>query len=156
MLWQPSGERWPSGSCGAACRSQRAVTGGRSRRAILADVDEIEALVGAWMSVPQMGERLGIPQRTARKMVTDGQVLAHRVGPNAAIGIPAVFVQDGQLLPALPGTVTVLRDAGLTDEEALVWLFTPDETLPITGSPMDMLLAGRKAEVRKRAQELAF
>ncbi|MDQ2851596.1 MAG: Rv2175c family DNA-binding protein, partial [Actinomycetota bacterium] len=46
--------------------------------------------------------------------------------------------------------------ARLTDDEALEWLFTPDETLPLPGAPMQMLLAGRKSEIRKRASELAF
>lgn len=108
------------------------------------------------MSVPELADALGLPHRQARKMVADGEILSHRIGENQAVGVPAVFVQDGAVLATLPGTVTVLRDAGLRDDEALAWLFTRDETLPIDGAPIDMLLAGRKAEVRKRAQELAF
>ena len=34
------------------------------------------------------------------------------------------------------------------------WLFTPDDSLP--GTPADALRAGRKTEVRRRAQALAF
>ena len=119
-------------------------------------MEDIETLVGGWLSVPEVADVLGIPQRTARKMISDGEILSHRVGENQAIGVPAVFFKDGALLPALSGTVTVLLDARLTREEALRWLFTPDDSLPIDGAPIDMLLAGRKAEVRKRAQELAF
>ncbi len=119
-------------------------------------MDELETLIGRWMSVPEFADALGLPHRQARKMISDGEVLSHRIGEHRAIAVPAVFVQDGVMLASLPGTVTVLRDAGLRDEEALTWLFTPDATLPIEGAPIDMLLAGRKAEVRKRAQELAF
>ncbi len=119
-------------------------------------MDELEELVGRWLSVPEFADALGIPHRQARKMVSDGEVLSHRIGEHNALAIPAVFVQDGALLPSIGGTVTVLRDAHLRDDEALTWLFTRDATLPIEGAPIDMLLAGRKAEVRKRAQELAF
>ena len=36
----------------------------------------------------------------------------------------------------------------------LGWLLTPDDSLP--GSPLDALKQGRKTEVRRRAQALAF
>ena len=50
--------------------------------------------------------------------------------------------------------MTLLTDAGYSDEEACDWLFTPDPTLP--GSPIEALRAGRKTEIRRRAQALAF
>ena len=68
--------------------------------------------------------------------------------------MPAALIKDGAALPELAGTVTLLRDAGYADEEALVWLFTPDPTLP--GSPVEAMRAGRKTEIRRRAQALAF
>ncbi|MBO1755339.1 Rv2175c family DNA-binding protein [Allobranchiibius sp. CTAmp26] len=117
---------------------------------------DLENLVGEWLSVPEVAEAIGLRQRQVRKLITDGDLLAYRVGPNQAVGVPAAFVRDGEILPSLQGTVTVLRDAHLPDDEALEWLFTPDETLPLPGGPIHMLLAGRKAEVRKRASELAF
>lgn len=122
----------------------------------LTRVSDIEDLVGAWLSIPELGDRLGLPQRQARKLVEEGVVLSARVGPNLARCIPADFVEDDHFLPGLEGTITVLRDAHLSDEDALLWLFTPDESLPIPGSPITMLQAHRKAEVRKRAAELAF
>lgn len=116
----------------------------------------METLVGDWLSIPEFGDALGLTQRVARRMVDDKVVLAHRVGPNKALCVPAAFIEDDHLLTALEGTITVLRDARLTDEEALEWLFTVDPTLPVEGSPITMLQAHRKAEVRKRAAELAF
>jgi hypothetical protein len=47
-----------------------------------------------------------------------------------------------------------LADVGYSDEEALVWLFTVDATLP--GSPVEALRANRGREVRRRAQASAF
>ena len=57
-------------------------------------------------------------------------------------------------LPELRGTLNVLADSGYVDEAAVRWLFTPDDSLP--GSPVEALRAGRKTEVRRRAQALAF
>lgn len=116
----------------------------------------LEQLVGDWLPVPDLAEQLGISLREARRLINDRVVLAHRVGERRVIAVPARFVRDGAVLPSVPGTITVLADAGLRDHEALSWLFTPDSTLPIDGAPIDMLVAGRKSEVRKRAQELAF
>ncbi|WP_265444064.1 Rv2175c family DNA-binding protein [Flexivirga meconopsidis] len=120
------------------------------------DANDLETLVGEWLSIPEFGDALGIPQRQARRLVDDKVVLGHRVGPNNALSVPAAFVEEDHLLTGLEGTITVLRDARLGDAEALEWLFTTDPTLPIDGSPITMLQAHRKAEVRKRASELAF
>lgn len=116
----------------------------------------LEQLVGDWLPVPDLAGQLGIQLREARRLIKDRVVLAHRVGEHRVTAVPAKFVQDGAVLASIPGTITVLADAGLRDREALTWLFTPDPTLPLDGAPIDMLVAGRKAEVRKRAQELAF
>lgn len=117
---------------------------------------DLDTLVGDWLSIPEFGEALGLTQRQARRLVDDKVVLAHRVGPNKALSVPAAFIEEDHLLAALEGTITVLLDARLSQDEALEWLFTVDPTLPIEGSPMTMLQAHRKAEVRKRAAELAF
>ncbi|MDE9366770.1 Rv2175c family DNA-binding protein [Luteipulveratus sp. YIM 133132] len=116
----------------------------------------LERLVGDWLTVPDLAEALDLPLRKVRQMIADRELLAHRVGERDVVAVPAQFVLDGAVLPNLGGTITVLGDAGLSDDEALIWLFTPDPTLPIEGAPVHMLIAGRRAEVRKRAQELAF
>lgn len=116
-------------------------------------------LVGAWLTVPDVAERLGLSLRTVHRMIDERELLTHRIpsssGRGTVLAVPELFLRGDELLPALPGTFTVLGDAGLDDEDALRWLFTPDATLPLPGAPIDMLQAGRKAEVRKRAQELA-
>lgn len=116
----------------------------------------VERLVQEWLPIPDLAEQLNMPLREVRRLVNDRILLAHRVGERRVIAVPAKFVKEGSVLPSIPGTITVLTDAGFTDLEILTWLFTPDETLPIEGAPVDMLQAGRKAEIRKRAQELAF
>jgi len=54
----------------------------------------------------------------------------------------------------VPGVLTVLHDGGYDDRAALTWLFTEDESLP--GRPIDALRENRGAEVKRRAQALAF
>ena len=117
---------------------------------------DLETLVGDWLTVPDLAEELGMSLRQVRQMIADREIIASRVGERNVVAVPAAFIQGGGVLASLMGTVTVLNDGGFDDDEAIRWLCTPDETLPIDGAPIDMLRAGRKAEVRKRAMEDAF
>ena len=112
--------------------------------------------MGEWLTVPDVAERLGVRLSDVRQLIADRQLLSVRIGPRNVVAIPAKFLGEAGLLPELPGTFTVLRDSRMTDIEILRWLFTPDDTLPVKGSPMDALLAGFKTEVRRRAMEAAF
>jgi hypothetical protein len=118
------------------------------------DVEAIERLVPAWLTLPDFAERLGTDVSKVRQLVRERQVLAMRRGENNVLMVPAIFAQDGRVLKGLPGTLTLLSDARYTDDEALRWLFTADDTLP--GSPVDALAANRGTEVRRRAQALGF
>jgi uncharacterized protein len=124
----------------------------------LADQDELDRLVDAWLTLEQTAQVLGIDVRRVRRLLRDRQLVAVRREPAPGAGVeqcvPSLLIADGQTLPELPGTVTLLTDAGYDDEEALRWLFTPDPTLP--GSPIEAMRAGRKTEIRRRAQALAF
>lgn len=118
--------------------------------------DDLLRLVPEWLYVPDIAERLGLALSQVRRILDDRDVLAARVGENKAVGVPAAFFDDEGPLPALRGTFTVLADAGLSDGEILEWLFTPDESLPAPGAPIDNLHAGFKTEIRRRAMELAL
>ena len=115
----------------------------------------IASLVPAWVTVPDIAERLGVPLSGVRRMIEDRELLAARVGERRVVKVPARFL-DEKALPHLKGTFTVLGDGGMRDEEILRWLFTPDPTLPVAGSPIDALASGFKTEVRRRAMEQAF
>jgi hypothetical protein len=115
---------------------------------------DAQSLVSSWLTLPDIAERLGIDVTRVRQLVRDRQVLAVRRGENNVLMVPEVFIQSGQVLKGLPGTLTLLKDGGFTDDEALGWLFTPDETLP--GSPVDALVGNRGREVRRRAQASAL
>lgn len=115
----------------------------------------LDELVGDWLTVPDVAERLGVPLSTVRRMVEDRELLAARLGERRVVHVPARFL-DEKALPHLKGTFTVLGDGGMGDEDILRWLFTPDPTLPVDGAPIDALASGFKTEVRRRAMETAF
>jgi len=116
----------------------------------------LATLVGEWTTVPDIAERLGVPLSRVRQYLTDRELLSLRIGERNVVSVPAKFVTDEGPRPELKGTFTVLADGGMGDEAILRWLFTPDESLPVEGAPVDALLAGHKTEVRRRAQALAF
>lgn len=122
----------------------------------LSDGSDLETLVGEWLTVPDLAERLGVALSAARRLIADRELVATRIGERRVIAVPAKFVDESGPRPELKGTFTVLADGGMSDDEIIAWLFTPDVTLPVEGAPIDALRAGHKTEIRRRAQELAF
>jgi hypothetical protein len=112
-----------------------------------------DALVGKWLSLPEVAERLGIPSSRVKQLLRDRKILAV-TRPCGDRGVPAAFLDGDQIVKGLGGTLTVLFDCGFDEEEALRWLFTADETLP--GTPIEALYKRRGTEVNRRAQALAF
>lgn len=105
------------------------------------------------LPLPDAAERLGQPVTKVRQALRDGQLVAVR--RDGVLCVPAEFLSDdGAIVKGLPGTITVLQDAGFEPEEMVRWLFTPDETLP--GRPIDQLRATGGREVKRRAQALAL
>jgi excisionase family DNA binding protein len=116
-----------------------------------AHADAFEALVPAWLTVPEAADLLGVGVNRVRQLVTDRQLLAVR--REGVLMVPADFVQDGRVLKGLPGVLTLLADAKYGDDEALRWLYTDDD---IPGSPVQALVENRGTEVKRRAQALGF
>ena len=115
----------------------------------------LEALVGSWLTVPDVAERLGIALSAVRRLIEDRELLSARIGERRVVAVPEQFLHE-DVFRHLRGTFTVLADGGLDDDEILRWLFTPDPTLRVPGTPVDNLAAGFKTEVRRRAMEQAF
>jgi hypothetical protein len=106
------------------------------------------------LPLPDVADRLGLPVTKVRQALRDGQLLAVRRA--GVLSVPALFLtDDGEVVKGLPGTITVLADAGFSPDDMLRWLFEPDETLP-GGTPIDALRATGGREVKRRAQALAF
>lgn len=118
---------------------------------MVSDID----VISEWLPVPDIMELTGASLQQVRRWLQDRELVGQRRGPNKAVMVPRTFlVQDGPL-PALRGTITVLTDGGLTDEEIIEWLHAPDDTFQ-GGSAIASLHEGAKTEVRRRAQEHAF
>jgi hypothetical protein len=112
-----------------------------------------DALVGEWLSLSETAVTLNIPVSRVKQLLRDRKLVAV-VRPGGERSVPAAFLDGGQIVKGLCGTLTVLFDCGFDEEEALRWLFTADETLP--GTPIEALNKHRGTEVNRRAQALAF
>ena len=112
-----------------------------------------DALVGEWLSLPEVAERLSIPSSRVKQLLRDRKLLAVN-RPSGGRAVPAAFIDGEQIVKGLCGTLTVLFDCGFDEEEALRWLFTADDSLP--GTPIEALYKHRGTEVNRRAQALAF
>jgi hypothetical protein len=112
-----------------------------------------DALVGDWLSLPDVAARLSIPVGRVKTLLRDRKLLAV-TRPDGAVGVPAAFLDGDQIVKGLHGTLTLLLDCGFDDAEALRWLFTEDETLP--GTPIQAIAKHRGTEVNRRAQAMAI
>jgi hypothetical protein len=120
----------------------------------VAQIDPVaDALVGEWLSLPEVAAKLGMPTSRVKQLLRDRKLLAV-TRPSGERGVPAAFLDDSQIVKGLGGTLTVLFDCGFDDIEALRWLFTADDTLP--GTPIEAICSHRGTEVNRRAQALAF
>jgi hypothetical protein len=105
-----------------------------------------------WLTLPEVAEQLELPVNKVHQLIRDGALLALR--REGAPRVPVELVANRTVLKHLPGVITLLRDAGYNDEEALRWLYSPDDTLP--GTPAAALGGAGATEVKRRAQALGF
>jgi hypothetical protein len=105
-----------------------------------------------WLTIPDLGERFNLPLGKVRRLLQDRYLVAVR--RDGVLRVPAEFIDGSEPLHELRGTLILLHDNGYTDEEAVDWLLGEDGVL--SARPIDALRAGRKAEVRRVAQALAF
>jgi hypothetical protein len=117
-------------------------------------VVELEGLTAQWLTLPDVAEMIGEPLSKVRQMVRERRLVVIERGTPPVKQVPAELVHDGRLVKGLAGALTVLRDAGYSDIEALRWLLTEDSVLP--GRPVDAMAQGRDTAVKRRAQVLAF
>jgi hypothetical protein len=117
-------------------------------------VSTVETLVGDWLPLPDVAQLLDVSITKVHGLLDERALAALRIGERKIRSVPAAFLQDGHVVESLKGTIVVLADAGYSDEELIAWLFTPDESL--RGRPIDALREGRKTEIRRRAQSLAW
>jgi len=106
----------------------------------------------AWVAIPDIAERFGLKLSQVHRLVEEHSLLAARV--DGVLKVPELFLGETEPLRELRGTVMLLLDDGFSADEAMSWLLEPEDSLGT--SPVLALRAGRKAEVRRVAQALAF
>jgi len=104
------------------------------------------------MTVPEVAELLGVSPGKVRRFIEEHTLIA--VKREGEFKIPAETIQDGEPLPSLRGSILVLIDSGFDAAGATEWLYTPNDELG--RKPIESLVMGRKSEVRRAAQALAF
>lgn len=120
----------------------------------VAQIDpQSDAIVGHWLSLPEVAEQLELPASRVKQLLRDRKLLGVQ-RPDGSFAVPAAFLDGGQVVRGLHGTLTLLFDCGFSDVEAMRWLFTSDDSLP--GSPIEAIAAHRCSEVNRRAQALAI
>ena len=105
-----------------------------------------------WLTIPEAGELLGIVPGKVRRLIEEHHLIA--IKTDNVQRIPAEIIINGEPLPSLRGTTVLLLDSGFTLGGAIKWLYTVEDSLATT--PMAALISGRKTEVRRVAQSLAF
>jgi hypothetical protein len=114
--------------------------------------DSVTTAPNEWITLPDIADKLDVSISKVNQMVRDGALLAVR--RDGIKVVPADLVVNETVRKHLPGVLTLLRDAGYNDEEALRWLYEPDETLD--GNAAKGLGGDRAREVKRRAQALGF
>lgn len=105
-----------------------------------------------WLTIPDLTDILGLKVSQVRRLIEDRALLASKI--DGVWKVPELFIENGEPLHELRGTLVVLSDAGFADNESMRWLLSAEES--IGTSPIEALRAGRKAEVRRVAQALGF
>jgi len=106
----------------------------------------------AWLSVPEVAERLGVGVSRVHQLRRERQLIGLR--RKDGLRIPADFLDGAAVVKHLPGVLTLLADGGFNDEESVDWLFTAELSLP--GTPIQALRENRATEVKRRAQASAL
>jgi len=105
------------------------------------------------LTLRQVADRVDRSVTRVQQALRDGQLIAVR--RKGDLLVPAIFLnEENEVVKGLPGTITVLTDAGYSPSDILRWLFTADESLP--GTPIEALAGNRGREVKRRAQAMAF
>ena len=99
-----------------------------------------------WLTIPDLVEILGLSPGKVHRLIEERR--------DGVLVVPASFLLDDEPVRELRGTLVLLADSGFSDDEAMRWMLEPEDALGAT--PIDALRAGRKAEVRRVAQALAF
>lgn len=115
---------------------------------------DLNDLVPQWLDWSDAGDLLHVSVSKVRQMIREHHLAATAPVEGEGQKVPAELIMDGQVVKGVPGVLTVLHDGRYDDREAIVWLFTADDSLP--GRPIDALRENRGSEVKRRVQALSL
>lgn len=118
------------------------------------DETDLALLIDDWLDWKAAGAALGVSVNKVRQYIREHHLAAAVPTPGAGQQVPAELIMDGVIVKGIPGLLTIFHDGGFDDREILVWLFTPDDSLP--GRPIDALRENRGSEVKRRAQAMSL
>ncbi len=103
-----------------------------------------------WLTVQEAADLLNIPKGKVNRLLEEYSLVA--VKKDGQLMIPAELIVAGEPLAPLRGTIILLMDSGYSIEESIDWLYTYSDVVGQT--PLQALLEGKKAPVRRLAQML--
>ena len=106
--------------------------------------------VTEWLTIDQAADLLRLSSGKVRRLIEEHALFAVRIDKEPKI--PAHLIVDGEPLSSIRGTLLLLLDIGLDKDEAITWLYENNDNLG--ESPIESLLKGHKAPVRRAAQTL--
>jgi excisionase family DNA binding protein len=106
--------------------------------------------VKTWVTIDQAAEQLGLSPSKVKRLLEERVLFAIKL--DGKLMIPAEIIVNGEPLSSIRGSLLQLLDLGLTESEAIDWLYQNNDELGET--PMAALLKGHKAPVRRAAQAL--
>lgn len=109
-----------------------------------------------WLTVPDVAQALDVSVTAVHEMIRVRDIVAVRRGERQTWQVPADFIEmhesRARVIPALRGTLIMLSDARMSDEESIEWLMS--ESAELGSTPLAALREGKRAPVRRAAQTL--
>ncbi len=106
--------------------------------------------VKSWVTLEEAAQLLSVSPSKVKRYLEEHVLFAVKI--EKQLMIPAELIVDHEPLSSIRGTMLQLLDLGLTEAEAIDWLYQENDELGET--PMAALLKGHKAPVRRAAQSL--
>jgi excisionase family DNA binding protein len=103
-----------------------------------------------WITLDQAAEQLGISTSKVRRLIEEHILFAVKIDKQPMI--PSDIIVGSEPLSSIRGTMLQLLDLGLTESEAIEWLYEENDVLG--EKPIAALVKGHKAPVRRAAQAL--
>ena len=106
--------------------------------------------VNNWITLDQAAEQLGVSASKVRRLIEEHILFSVKVDKQPMI--PPEIIVGSEPLSSIRGTMLQLLDLGLTEAEAIEWLYEENDILGEL--PITALVKGHKAPVRRAAQAL--